>query len=247
MSESVHYDPLVSHTVTIWMGSMAGAPTAGTQNAAAPDRLVVNFDGRVLLNVDQVFYPSSPAAAIVGFNAYGSTAARREFSGRISGVRQVGEGALPERVRNGSYGTVEMSVDFPYGVVGTQEPLVVTGVTGAGDFVYVRYSDANHVVIGFDHWGIGGIVGKPIEVDYGQTHRLAITFQALYPPGSALHDSDLVRVLLDGNPALEGKFACHPSSEDRIKIGANTIGGSTCGPTFTGRILSVERFPRPRE
>jgi hypothetical protein len=167
--------------------------------------------------------------------------------GRLAGVRQVGESALPDRVRNGSYGAVEMSVDFPYGVIGTQEPLVVTGVTGAGDFVYVRYADANHVVIGFDHWGIGGIVGKPFEVDYGQTHRLVISFQALYPPGSVLHNSDLVRVLLDGKTALEGRFVCHPSAEDRVRIGTNPIGGSTCGPAFSGRILSVERFPQPRE
>ncbi len=247
VSESVRYNPLVSHVVTIWMGSMAGAPAAGARKAAAPDRLVVIFDGRVLLNIAQVFYPSSPETAIVGFNAYGSTGAGREFTGRLGGIRQVGEGALPERVQNGSYGSVEMSVDFPYDVLGTQEPLVVTGVTGAGDFIYVRYTDANHIVFGFDHWGIGGILGKPVEVDYGQTHRLAITFQALYPPGSALHNSDLVRVLMDGKAALEGKYVCHPSTDDSIRIGSNKIGGSTCGPTFSGRILSVERFPEPRE
>jgi hypothetical protein len=246
VSESMGYDPLVSHKVIIWMGSMAGTSVVGSQKAAAPDRLVVVFDGRVLLNTNQLYYPGSPDTAIVGFNAYGSTGARREFSGRFAGVRQVGEDALPQRFENGGYGAVEMSVDFPYGVVGTQEPLVVTGVAGAGDFVYVRYEDAGHVVIGFDHWGIGGILGKPVELDYGQTHRIAITFQALYPPGSELHRSDRVRVLLDGKPALEGKYVCHPSAEDQIRVGTNPIGGSTCGPAFTGRILSMERFPQPR-
>jgi hypothetical protein len=150
-------------------------------------------------------------------------------------------------VRNGSYGAVEMRVEFPFGLQGTQEPLVVTGVSGAGDFVYVRYTDANHVVFGFDHWGIGGIEGKPIEVDYGKAHSLSISFQALYAPGSKRHASEGIDVLLDGVPALIGRFACHPSSADRIEIGANSIGGSTCGPSFSGRILRVRRPVEPSE
>lgn len=247
-SEWVAYDPLAPHGVKIWMGSMAGASSSESAETAlaAPDRLVVIFDGRALLNVDQVFYPSTPETVILGYNAYGSTAAGREFSGRIAGARQVDAGTLPSISRSGSYGAVEMSVDFPFGAMGAQEPLVVTGVTGAGDFVYVHYLDPRHLSIGFDHWGIGGIVGKPVEVDYGQTHRLAISFPALYPPGSPLNKSKAVRVLLDGRVALDGVYACHPSTSDEIKIGKNPIGGSTCGPSFTGWIVSVERFPQPR-
>jgi hypothetical protein len=247
ISEWVPYNPLVPHTLTLWMGSMAGAGLRAHEGQAAPDRFVVLFDGRALLNVDQVFYPSTPDSAILGYNAYGSSDARGEFTGRIIGVRQVGESSLPSLVRSGSYGAIEMSVNFPYSLSGTQEPLVVTGVTGAGDFVYVRYVDPSHVMIGYDHWGVGGLVGNPIAVDYGQTHRIAISFASLYPQGSPLNDSKAVRVFVDGQPALVGKFASHPSPADRIKIGANPIGGSTCGPTFSGRILSVERFPEPRD
>jgi len=242
VTQSVAYDPLVVHRVTLWMGSLAGATGVETNGTAAPDHLVVILDGRTLLNVDQVFYPSTPQSAIVGFNAYGSTVARREFSGRIESVRQVDESVLPRVTRSGTYGAVQMSVDFPYGAIGTQEPLVVTGVTGAGDLIYIRYVDARRVMCGFDHWGTGGIQGSPVEVDYGKTHRLSISFQALYAPDSPEHHSDAVRVLIDGKPALEGRYVCHPSSADRIKIGANPIGGSTCGPLFTGRILKVERL-----
>jgi hypothetical protein len=243
ISESIHYDPVGSHVLTIWMGSMAGS-SSGT---AASDRLAVVLDRRPVLDVDQVFYPSSPESVVLGSNPYGSTSAGGSFSGRIEGVRQASDSELPALVRDGTYGAVEMSVNFPLGVLGTQEPLVVTGISGAGDFVYVRYVDANHVVIGFDHWGIGGIQGKPIEVDYGQMHRLAITFQALYPPDSPRHQSDAVRVLLDGKPALVGNYGCHPSARERIRIGTNQIGGSTCGPAFTGRISGVKRFAEPRE
>jgi hypothetical protein len=246
VSESVPYDPLVPHKITIWMGSMA-APADSASPAPLPqDRLAVVFDGRALLNVEQVFYPSTATSAIVGYNPYGSTGAGREFTGRIGAARQVDASALPPLVRSGSYGAVEMSVNFPLDVPGTQEPLVVTGVEGAGDFVYVRYADPTHVVIGFDHWSVGGILGEPFELDYGQTHRVAIAFQALFPPGSALHDSKAVRVVIDGKPALTGSYPCHPTTAEQIMVGVNRIGGSTCGPKFTGRILSVELFPEPR-
>ncbi len=242
-SELVTYDPVAPHKVTIWLGSMAGA-AAGT---APSGRLVVIFDGKTLLNLQQVFYPSTPESAIVGYNAYNSSEAGREFSGRVAGARQVPVDSLPPLTKDGSYGAVEMSINFPYYRSGTQEPLVLTGVQGAGDLVYVRYVDPSHVMFGFDHWGVGGFLGGPIEIDYGQTHRLKIAFQSLYPPGSPQHESDAVSVTMDGKPALVGKFACHPSSADRIKIGANPIGASTCGPLFSGRILSIERSSQPNE
>jgi hypothetical protein len=238
ISESVPFNPLVPHTLTVWMGSMTGATTG---------RLVVLFDGRALLNVEQVFYPSSPESIILGYNQYGSTTAGQEFTGRIVDVRQVGTDTLPPMVSDGAYGEVEMSAVMPLGALGTAEPLVVTGEAGAGDFIYVSYLDPNHVSVGFDHWGVGGLMGQPFELDYGQTHRIAITMGSLYPPGTGSKWQGLVRVKIDGNTALEGKFRCYPSKSDQIRIGKNPIGGSTCGPAFTGQILSVERAPEPRE
>lgn len=241
-SEFVPYNPVAPHKVTIWLGSMAG-----TSGSAPRDRLVVIFDGRTLLNLHQVFYPSTPESAIVGYNAYDSSEAGREFSGRVAGARQVSIDSLPPLSMDGSYGAVDMSINFPYYRSGTQEPLVVTGVEDAGDLVYVRYVDPRHVMFGFDHWGIGGIQGEPIEIDYGQTHHLKISFQSLFPPGSTQHESENVSVMMDGKPALVGKFPCYPSTADRIKIGANPIGASTCGPLFTGHLLSIERSSQPGE
>ena len=153
--------------------------------------------------------------------------------------------ALPVVKRSGNFGTVAMTVELPLGAVGTQEPLVVTGVTGAGDMVYIRYLDNAHVSVGFDHWGIGGSVGDPVEVDYRANHRILVAFKSLFPPGSAAHASDRVLVQIDGKTALERHWDCHPSTAERITIGKNPIGGSTCGPVFTGRILDVDRSLSP--
>ena len=245
-SESIAFDPYVPHVVIAWMGSLASASPGPDRAAAGPNRLVVIFDGRTVLNVDQDFFPGAPGSAVVGLNAYGSTAASRQFTGIVTGVRQVGSDVIPRLVRSG-FGAVEMSVVFPSWVPGTQEPLVVTGRSGAGDFVYVRYIDATHVSFGFDHWGVGGLKGPQVETDFARTHRIAISFQALYPADSASHATNAVKVVIDGRTALEGNFACHPSTADQITIGRNLIGGSTCGSVFLGRILSVERFPEPRK
>jgi hypothetical protein len=243
-SESLPYDPLMPHTVVAWMGSLAGSPGLA-HGEAASNRLAVIFDGRAVLNLEQDFFPGPPESAVVGKNAYGSTAAAHQFTGVITGVRQVGSDAIPNPARGG-FGAIEMSVVFPSWVPGTQEPLVATGRTGAGDFVYVRYIDAGHVSFGFDHWGVGGPTGGPVAISYSRAHRIAITCQSLYPAASAAHASEVVRVAVDGRTALEGSCACHPAAADQVTIGRNTIGGSTCGAVFLGRILSVERFPVPR-
>jgi hypothetical protein len=237
LSEGVDYNPLEPHFVTVWMGSMAGS---------AFGRLVLLFDGKPLLNVEQVFYPSSPETVVLGYNQFGSTAAERQFTGQIVGSKQVPLESLPPLGRSGSFGAVEMSVVFPLNAIGTNEPLVVTGITGKGDFIYVMYTDANHITLGYDHWAVGGIVGKPMEIDYGETHHLSITMGSLYPPGSDQRWSRIERVLVDGKTALDVEMPAYPSASDQIRIGKNPIGGSTCGPQFTGQILSIERSPAPR-
>jgi hypothetical protein len=239
-SAPVEFDPHVPHTLVIGMGSMAGSASA--------DRLVIVFDGRVLLDRKQEFYPGSPESAVVGFNAYGSSVAGDEFTGRIVRVGQVGPAALPRPpLDSGEYGAVELSILLPTNVPGTAEPLVASGVAGAGDLVYVRYVDPRHIVVGFDHWGIGGSVSEPIAVDYGQAHHMAVSMDSLYPAGTAPRWTGIVRVTVDGEEALRAKWHCYPSGPDQITVARNAIGGSTCGALFTGHVLTIERFPEPRD
>jgi hypothetical protein len=239
-SEFVQFDPLKPHTVTIWMASL--------EKGALSGRLVLVFDGRTLLNVKQPYYPGGAESALVGLNPYSATTAGENFTGQIIRVAQVGLDTLPPPPANtGSYGAIEMSVLFPPNMLGRGDPLVVTGVSGAGDFVYVKYVDLGHVIIGFDHWGVGGSLSEPIEVSYNDVHRIGISMDSLYPPEVRAHLPGTVRVTLDGDEVLETPWHCYPSGSEDITIGRNEIGGSTCGQEFTGRILSVERFPQPRK
>lgn len=126
-------------------------------------------------------------------------------------------------------------VRFPSDMAGS-EPLVVSGVTGAGDFVYVKYVGANQLRFGFDHWGVGGSVGEPVAFDPRQLHRLEIETGALIP-SSAEQAAGRVTVKLDGATVLDGMSPIHPSTQGQIYVGRNPIGGSTAQPLFHGEIL----------
>jgi hypothetical protein len=248
-SQAFAADPAQPHRLMLWMGSLAepGAavlsPSAQEPAAEVPwsRRLVILFDGHTLINTEQWFYPGSPETALVGVNPYGSTTAGRQFEGRVEQVTPADFVTLPPLGLGAAYGAVDLTLEFPWNAAGRTEPLVVSGATGAGDFIYVKYVDSHHLAIGFDHWGIGGIVGPPLEIDYAQAHRISLTMGSLYPPVGDPGRRSLVRVTIDGRVALEGQSPCYRSTSEQIRIGVNAIGGSTCGPVFSGRFLSIER------
>ena len=80
-------------------------------------------------------------------------------------------------------GAEHMIVRLPAQKTGRGEPLLVTGKTGAGDFIYVTYEDEKHIRLGYDHWGVGGMKTDPIEIDYSVPHEIWVSLGTLYPPG----------------------------------------------------------------
>ena len=167
------------------------------------------------------------------------------FTGQILAAGSARDfAALPPAERGGETGAVELEVRFPDGMSGSTEPLVVTGMSGAGDLLYVHYVDPTHVAFGFHHWGISTLTGVPIEIDYSQPHRIEATMDSLYPAASGGRPfSGRLRVALDGVIALEGAAECFPSAPYEIRLGSNPLGGSVSDAAFTGKILSVERKP----
>jgi len=91
---------------------------------------------------------------------------RAKFSGSVTIL------PVPEANGRGS-GAAQLKLWFPAGrPPGLQEPLVATGVTGAGDIVYVRYvDDRRDPAFGFDHWGVGGTMSAPVEIDSLRAHQ----------------------------------------------------------------------------
>lgn len=247
-SPIVAFDPLVAHTLQVWMGSLADLTLADAEDSGMPNarRLTLVLDGKVILNQEQVFYPAAPESVVLGETPFAIDVVGQMFHGRIEAVKALSFDILPDPGLMRQYGAVDMTVLFTRAAKGAAEPLVVTGVPGAGNFIYVRYLENDNLLFGFDHWGVGGLVGKPVVIDLWKPHRLRITMGALYPPTEDVGEwRTRVEVRLDETVVLEGTYTCHPSTRTQIRIGENSIGGSTCGPRFSGQIQKIERPARP--
>ena len=243
--EVVSFDPLRSHHLVLWMGSLASGVETGLPSAAVPlsRRIFVQMDGATVFNEDGLFYPAAPESIAIGVNRFATTTALAGFSGLVLATQQTADLAgLPALRRSGETGVVELQLTFPDNVPNSAEPLVVTGVTGAGDMIYVRYLDGAHVSFGFDHWGTGGFTGAPVEIDYAQNHRLEITMDSLYPAELVPRPfGGRVRVVLDGATVLDGSSLTFPTRLFEIRIGKNPLGSSTSGAIFTGLIVTEAR------
>ncbi len=244
-SEAVPYDPLRTHQLTIWMGSLAPetASAAAATVLPAARRIVVLMDGAAVFDEEALFYPAAPESVLIGRDPAAPSADLAHFTGLVLAEGSAHDlAALPPVDRAGETGAVQLQVMFPEGMSGSTEPLVTTGVSGAGDIVFVHYLDPTHLSFGFHHWGISTLNGAPLEIDYSRPHRLEITLDSLYPSRLAPRPfSGRLRVLLDGTVVLDGSAECFPSAPYEIRLGANPLGGSVSDPAFTGKILSVER------
>jgi hypothetical protein len=232
-----------THVVSIGFRTVA----PGDSGSAAPGTAVaLAFDGNVVLSEPWPTRASLGSQAAFGVNtAVDDPGVAGMFSGTILSVEPgstQGLGLDRGGHWDGIWGPVAMRVRFPALAGSASEPLVTTGTSGAGDFVYVTSAGPNKFRFGFDHWGFGGFVGEPVAVVPGSLHRVEIRMDSLYMPGTrpAL-ESNTVAVLFDGRPVLSGRSVCHPTTAGGIRIGENPIGGSTCGAAFTGEITDVIR------
>jgi hypothetical protein len=153
-----------------------------------------------------------------------------------------------------TWGMESVIVNFPLNKVGRHEPILTSGITGAGDFIYVIYQDDSHVRLGFDHWNGVGFITDPIAVDYHAPHEIWISSRPLYPdvagnaalPAFNAADRDRlrsrVRVAIDGKTVISSDTSAYSSSPSEVTVGTNQIGGSSADPSFSGIIYFAGRM-----
>ncbi len=157
------------------------------------------------------------------------------------------------RLEEAENGDIELRVLFPKDRRGASEPLMTTGLMGAGDFVYVQYVDDRHIVLGYDHWGVGAVITPPIRIDYNRIQTLRISMANLHPGLGALWPTEAaplasasertqVSIDLNGTRVVSFDVTPYHSAPEFVSIGENKIGGSTSGPEFSGTILSIRRL-----
>ena len=152
-------------------------------------------------------------------------------------------------------GVVQLTLRLPKDKPGTHEPLLVTGKTGAGDLIYIIYDLPSGIRLGYDHWGVGGAISDPVQVDYDKPVTVILSVGALHEDrkgpqeeGATMSAPDLrhwLYVEVNGRVIWSHPADFHPATPAAIFFGKNYIGGSTCDTTFTGTLVKVESLLAP--
>lgn len=155
--------------------------------------------------------------------------------------------SYPTDLRRPYPGVVQLTLQLPADKPNVYEPLLVTGGTGQGDLVYLKYEPPGAIRLGFDHWGVGGQVSEPIAVDYAQPVTVVLSTGPLHDrqtavaaPSGAPDLRHWLYAEVNGRVIWSGPAEFYPASAASITFGTNYIGGSTADPKFSGTILKVQ-------
>jgi hypothetical protein len=261
-SPSLKVDPREPFNLRVSLGGFM--PEAASFYQAHPDLVglrnfvIILRDGRTEWIQPAEFAPADGAWSI-GRNGPEAQSSGRQLNGSIEGLKAIDPLAILDQtyrldgrvdragLGGGFPGPVRLQIKFPADRNGTSEPLLTSGVTGAGDFIFVRYEPDGRVRFGFDHWGEGGPLSEPVRIEPGRAHELVVSAGFLYPGDPANPDWRELRqqvwVELDGRVVLQAPAPVHPAEATRLVVGVNFIGGSSSGRVFTGLIQEVKALP----
>jgi hypothetical protein len=138
---------------------------------------------------------------------------------------------------------LRLAVEFSPAVAGQSDPLLTSGSTGDGDFLYVRFSGSDTAVFGYDSWGVGGPISKPIKLEPGLVHHMEITGPMLTQVVGHFTGDSHLRVVCDGAIVLDADVSYHVRDLDRIYVGWNPIGGTSCGQSLHGSLKREDGRP----
>ncbi len=130
-----------------------------------------------------------------------------------------------------------LEVNFAPGFPGLCEPLIVTGTEGDGDFLVVRYIDANTAVLVYDVWGVGGPTSAPFALRAGTRRTLEIEMPTLaHIAHFKSREKRPLHVALDGQVLLHEPVHFHRRAPPDIHFAHNPIGGSLARERFRGKL-----------
>ena len=251
-TRELSYDPAIDHVLDVDLPPLHPGPAEAT-----PKAFELRFDGQVVMRLKRRFAATSSVDTVFGYNAVLSTAAAASFTGPKLQVSPITLAPSPLSLEP-AWGPIRLILMLPANRIGAQEPLVVTGKSGAGDFAYIVYADPQHIRIGYDHWGVGGILSDPVPIDYGKINAFEVSVGSLYPdlsdPWWSRQNSQVnpqakrtVWVKVNDRVVLNQGYDAYPSSLDQIVPCKNPIGGSSCESAFTGMLQEVEHCPVSEE
>jgi hypothetical protein len=242
-------DPSVSHALRVSMGSLLppdGHPLAGpgseAEYAALARRLRVEFDGEVI--ADRIPWFAGPPGAVTIASSLVTAAGVRRDEAAIAGLlRESADAAREAAARLNRRGELRLRLTLPRDREGQREPLLVTGRPGRGDLLAVEYVDGSTVRFVFDHWGGELRRSEPVRVDFRVPHEVRVVMESLripwgFRPNRVVTNGPL-EVWLDSRNVWSLPVEFHAVNPVEIAIGRNAIGGTSCGPEFTGSLEAI--------
>ncbi|MDO8539149.1 MAG: hypothetical protein Q7S40_01805 [Opitutaceae bacterium] len=258
ISAPVAIDFGLPHRIIVALGAMLPPPAHPSFDEMTADearlasRLVrIQLDGQRVVQAFRRFAPAESPRVRVGSRSLGDVTHPR-FSGQVISARR--ESLDPATVKTiaaqvpiGSRADMfKLTLRFPKDRVGQREPLVVSGATGEGDIVGVEYLAGDRVRFFLDHWGSPLLGSEPVAIDLSAPHVLAIRLPWLGVASAAGGErGGELRIEVDGVLAWRQRTVGHRADPEEIAFGENPIGGSHCGPNFTGTMLKPELVSSP--
>jgi len=131
---------------------------------------------------------------------------------------------------------------------GAQDPIIVTGVPGAADFLFLRHEGNGMARIGYDSWGCTASYSDPFPLPKNGQSLLQITMPSLLSeeeiPGL---DRTHLRLVVDGRVVLDKAVHNH-SNAGSINFARNPAGGSSTSEMLRGELfLGSWRMDGPAE
>jgi hypothetical protein len=247
--------------VEVSLGSFypPGAGPASDLAAAA----IVRWNGELVWAEERPFHAAGAGRPAIGKNMTGAVGVEAVFSGDLRAVQPVAFPELPApaagtAAARAGYGGLRVTVQFPRGLEGVFEPLVVAGTAvDRADYLWLRYLDAGSILIGYEHTGGGGPNSGPIALDLSRPHVLEVELPAFYPPEGdaffagwprlrALQVKNRVRVVLDGVVRIDAPARGYEAPPAAVGVGENRL-SDTFGRKFTGTLTGLERLAAPAQ
>ncbi len=121
-----------------------------------------------------------------------------------------------------------LQIALPANRPGQIEPIVITGVFGAGDFLLVRYVDQHTVVFAYDSWGVGGPTSPPVTVEPGTWHTLQIEMPSLSAlRGNFASNRSRLFLRFDDTTLLDTETAFHRRELEQVYFAKNPINNNS--------------------
>jgi len=127
--------------------------------------------------------------------------------------------------------TAQLQIQFPPNKKPDEcEPLIVSGNSYEGDFLFVHYRGNNRVSIAFNHWGSASIEGVIIQLVPGHSYVLEAEWDS--------SDGTMI-CRMDGEEVIFVNSDVYYLDPLRVQVGMNSIGGGLfTSEVFTGEIQS---------